>query len=187
MMATKPRPSNDTTVEEEETPQVLSTDDKQADIERRLAMLGVPEETTSEEEEENEEAKDSEPEPEAPPMVVEEVAPPKEEETIPAPVPPTMTEAEEPKVELPVVKPVQPIEKAPEMKQPVVKAPTPASKSNKSALLVGQSSSLQILYLVCLVKLHAISHSPLPCHPTSLSPQYRPELWQHKREQNNNR
>uniref|UniRef100_A0A7S3Q3S0 Uncharacterized protein n=1 Tax=Chaetoceros debilis TaxID=122233 RepID=A0A7S3Q3S0_9STRA len=130
MMLSKPKPSDDEIVEEQPTlempAEILDTDEKQAEIERRLAMLGIADEP--EKEPEPTPAPDQEPEP----VEVKEPKAP----VVPAPVV-EMTAPEEPKVVVEEAKPEPVKEPVPE---PVKAAPKPvaaasSAKSNKSALL----------------------------------------------------
>jgi len=131
-MLSKPKPSDDEIVEEQPTlempAEILDTDEKQAEIERRLAMLGIADEPEKEQEPEPTPAPDQEPEP----VEVKEPKAP----VVPAPVV-EMTAPEEPKVVVEEAKPEPVKEPVPE---PVKAAPKPvaaasSAKSNKSALL----------------------------------------------------
>lgn len=125
-MLSKPKPSDDEVVEEQPTlempAEILDTDEKQAEIERRLAMLGISEEPE----------KEVDPAPEPEPVEVKEPEAP----VVPAPVL-EMTAPEEPKVVVEEAKP-EPV-KVP-VPEPVKAAPKPlatasSAKSKKSALL----------------------------------------------------
>ena len=136
-MLSKPKPSDDEVLEEQPTfempAEILDTDEKQAEIERRLAMLGIADEAEKEQEPEPTPAPDQEPA---------EVKEPKAS-VVPAPVA-EMTAPEEPKVVVEKAKPEPVKEPVPE---PVKAAPKPvaaasSAKSNKSALLVSTQHAL---------------------------------------------